>query len=240
MLKIALNCIMYLCAIYCIGDNIRRNPKIDAFLAALEGGYTRINQHLENATVRSGLAVMRKIYGWTSLVMFCVFAVLTYSLPSWKGAMDATSQLFMLTFMFWMSIKWAVDHKVTLIEHWKTYSLLISAPLLMGLCDTLLDSGFTRALVIPFAQFPLNLHIDITALPPLFIGGFYSALFLVFFVSYYLMTWVITTPVLIISVLTIAIPIIFCRLLAAIDREKTFLWFAVFTGGACMLWLTQL
>lgn len=240
MLKILLNCIMYLCAVYCIGESIRRNPKIDAFLAALEGGYTRINTQLENTNVRSGLAVMRKIYGWSSIVTFGIFAVLTYLLPRWETAMTATSQLFILTFTSWMSIKWAVDHKATLLEHWKAHSLLLFGPLIMGLSDTLLDSSLTQALAVPLTQLPPILRIDITTLHPLLIGGLYSTLFLMCFISYYLMTWIITTPMLIISVLAITISINFARMLAAIDREKTFLWLAIFTGAACMLWLTQL
>ncbi|WPN98341.1 hypothetical protein [Pseudomonas sp. MUP55] len=240
MLKIILNCIMYLCATYCIGDKIRRNPKIDAFLTTIEGSYTRINEHLENATVRSGLELLRKIYGWACLAMFGLFLVVIRLFPEKSGAVLSFSQLFMLTFLFWFSIKWAVDHKATLTQHWKTHSLMVSGPILMGLLDTLLDTPFTQALVLPLKQLPGTWYSTVASFHPLIIGALYSSLCFASFLVYYMMTWIITTPMLILSVVTIIIPIQFARLLAIIDRENTFLWLAVFTGAVCMIWLTQL
>ncbi|PYB97528.1 hypothetical protein DMX04_21055 [Pseudomonas koreensis] len=240
MLKIVLTCIAFFCGTYFIGEKIRRNPKIDAFLGVLEGSYTRINQHLENSSVRSGLMILRKFYGWITLILFGALFFIMYVFPGSTGIFLGVSQLFFLTFMGWFSIKWAIDHKATLTEHWKTHSLMIFGPLLMGVMDTFVGTPFTQALSQPLEHLPGALHVSVIGLPPLAVGALYSGFCLVVFLLYYLMTWIITTPVLIASVLVIALPIHFARLLTAIDRENTFLWFAICVAGVCAIWLTQL
>lgn len=240
MLKIILTSITFLCGVYFIGEKIRRNAKIDAFLGTLEGSYTRINEHLESSSVLSGLMLLRKIYGWASIALFgFVFAIMTM-FPGSTSAFLVVFQLFLLTFLGWFSIKWAIDHKATLSDHWKTHSLMVFGPLLMGVSDTFLHTPFTQALALPLEHLSGSLRVAVLDLHPLAIGALYSAVCLVFFLLHYLMAWVVTTPLLIASVLAIALPIHFARFLAVIDRENTFLWLAVFVAGICTIWLTQL
>lgn len=240
MLKIILTSITYLCGIYFIGDRVRRNAKIDAFLGALEGSYTRINEHLESSTVLSGLRLLRKTYGWAGIALFGFVFVILKVFPGSTGAFLVVFQLFLLTFLGWFSIKWAIDHKATLSDHWKTHSLMVFGPLLMGVSDTFLHTPFTQVLALSLEPLSGALHTVVLGLHPMAIGALYSAICLALFLLYYLMTWIITTPLLIASVLAIALPIHFARFLAVIDRENTFLWLAVFVGGACAIWLTQL
>lgn len=240
MLKIILTSVAYLCGIYLIGDKIRRNAKIDAFLGALEGSYTRINQHLENSTVLSGLRLLRKIYGWASIALFGFVLVIMKVFPGSTEAFLVVFQMFLLTFLGWFSIKWAIDHKATLSDHWKTHSLMVFGPLLMGVSDTFLHTPFTQVLALSLEPLSGALHTVVLGLHPMAIGALYSAICLALFFLYYLVTWIITTPLLIASVLAIALPIHFARFLAVIDRENTFLWLAVFVGGVCAIWQTQL
>ena len=55
MLKIALTLLVVLISIYWVGEKARRNPKIDAFLSAIEGHYSKLNSRLEDSTTISGL-----------------------------------------------------------------------------------------------------------------------------------------------------------------------------------------
>ncbi|MBN6353647.1 hypothetical protein JZM10_19545, partial [Providencia rettgeri] len=76
MLKLSLPFFIYIITLYLIGERIRRNPKIDAFIATIEKNYSKINELLENTTVKEGLFFLRKIYGWLSLLSFTIILLL--------------------------------------------------------------------------------------------------------------------------------------------------------------------
>lgn len=241
MLKIALTLLVVLISVYWVGEKARRNPKIDVFLAAIEGQYSKLNNRLEDATTISGLRFLRRVYGWASVFLFaCLFAVQRFSQQSSANFL-ALFWVFAFTFMGWFSIKWVIDHKNTIGEFSRNNALMIFGPLLMGVFDLAFDTRFMEILLLPFQQTATTLHLNLPELSnPLAIGGAISLIILAFFGIYYLLTWAVTVPVFMISVFAVVFPIKFARVLAQIDRNNTFFWFTVFLMIVISIWLTQL
>lgn len=241
MLKIALTLLVVLISVYWVGEKARRNPKIDAFLSAIEGHYSRLNNRLEDASTISGLRFLRRLYGWASVFLFaCLFAFQRFSQQSPTNFLSLF-WVFCFAFMGWFSIKWVIDHKNTISEFSRNNALMIFGPLLMGVFDLVFHTHFTEILLLPFQQAAATLHFNIPEVSnPLAIGGAISLVFLVFFGVYYLLTWAVTVPVFMVSVFTVVLPIKFARVLAQIDRNNTFFWFTVFAMIVISVWLTQL
>jgi hypothetical protein len=236
MLKIALTLIAVLISVYWVGEKARRNPKIDAFLSAIEGNYSKLNNRLEDATTISGLRFLRRFYGWASVFLFaCLFVFQRFFQPNPTNFLSLF-WVFGFTFMGWFSIKWVIDHKNTIREFSRNNALMIFGPLLMGIFDLVFHTPFTEILLLPFQQAAAILHFNMPEISnPLAIGGAVSLVFLVFFGFYYLLTWAVTVPV-----FAVVLPIKFARALAQIDRNNTFFWLTVFVMFAISLWLTQL
>ena len=237
MLKALLIFLNVTITIYLIGNRVRRNPKIDAFVGSIEWKYAKLNSQLEQASIRSGLLWIRKIYGWLSVVLitFSLFAM--NALPGSSKAFLIPFNLFLYVFLAWFSIKWTLEHKTTLLDFAKNNALYVFVPTLAGLLDTVLDTPFTSVLA-PSLQHVLDVF-KLPALPlhPFAIGVLISCFMIVSFVILYFTTWFLTTPLFICSIIIIMIPIYLARLLAAIDNTSTFLWLAIFIWIATVIWL---
>lgn len=241
MLKIFLTLLVILISVYWVGEKARRNPKIDAFLSAIEGHYSKLNERLEDATTMNGLRFLRKFYGWISVFLFVgLYAIQRFSQPNSTNILPLFWG-FGFTFMGWFSIKWVIDHKNTISEFSRNNALIVFGPLLLGVFDMIFDTPFTEILAFPFQQIATTLHFYVPEiLNPLAIGSAVSLVFLIFFAFYYLLTWAVTVPVFLVSVFAVVLPIQFARLLAAIDRKNTFFWFTVFLMIVISVWLTKL
>ncbi|WP_332854384.1 hypothetical protein [Duganella sp. S19_KUP01_CR8] len=241
MLKIALTLIVVLISVYWVGEKARKNLKIDAFLSAIEGHYSKLNNRLEDATTMSGLRFLRRLYGWASVFLFaCLFVFQRFFQPTPANFLHLF-WAFGFTFMGWFSIKWVIDHKNTVGEFSRNNALMIFAPLLMGIFDLIFHASFTEILLLPFQQAAATLHFNMPEISnPLAIGGAVSLVFLAFFGIYYLLTWAVTVPVFLISVFAVVLPIRFARVLAQIDRNNTFFWLTVFVMFVISVWLTRL
>lgn len=241
MLKTTLTLLVVLISVYWVGEKARRNPKIDAFLSAIEGHYSKLNNSIEDATTINGLRFLRRLYGWASVFLFvCLFVFQRFSQQNPANFL-ALFWVFGFAFMGWFSIKWVVDHKKTVSEFSKNNAFIIFGPLLMGVFDLAFHTPFTEILLLPFQQAAATLHLNMPDISnPLAIGGAVSLVFLVFFGFYYLLTWAVTAPVFLVSVFAVVLPIKFARVLAQIDRNNTFFWFTVFVMFAISAWLAQL
>lgn len=135
MLKSILTLLVVLISVYWVGEKTRRNPKIDAFLSAIEGHYSKLNDRLEDATTMEGLHFLRKFYGWISVFLFvCLYVVQRFSQPNPTNILPLF-WVFGFTFMGWFSIKWVIDHKNTISEFSRNNALVIFGPLLLGVFD---------------------------------------------------------------------------------------------------------
>jgi hypothetical protein len=247
MLKIILTLIVVFISLYGVGEKIRLNPKIDAFLSSIEGRYAKLNELIEDTTVREGLFLLRKIYGWASIGLFIAVLVVIKSSPTESGYILPSFWLFSFSFMGWFSIDWVIDHRKTVSELLENNAFIFFAmvfgPLLIGISDLISNTLFTSRLFFPFYQilYSLDINIPLTS-HPLIIGGTISLIFIAFWVFFYLIGWLITTPMFALSVVSVALPIKFARLLAvlAVDRNNTFLWFSAFLMLIISVWLTQI
>lgn len=241
MLKVALTLMVVLISVYWVGEKARRNQKIDTFLSAIEGHYSRLNSRLEDATTISGLRFLRRLYGWASILLFaCLFSFQRFFHPS-PASFLSLFWIFAFAFMGWFSIKWVIDHKNTINEFSKNNALMIFGPLLIGVFDLIFNTPFTEILISPFQQMATSLNIKIPEISnPLAIGGTVSLFFLVFLGFYYFLTWIVAVPLFMVSVFVVVLPIKFARVLALIDRNNTFFWFTVFVMILISVWLTQL
>ncbi|MCP1680288.1 hypothetical protein [Kerstersia gyiorum] len=241
MIEIAFNLLAVLISVYWVGEKTRKNPRIDAFLSAIEGNYSRLNSRLEDATIVSGLRFLRQFYGWASIFLFaCLFVFQRFSQPSPKNFLS----LFWVcgfAFIGWFSIKWVTEHKNTINEFSKNNALIIFGPLLMSIFDLIFHTSFTEILLISFQQAAAVLHFNMPDTSnPLAIGGAVSLVLFGFFCFYYLLAWAVAVPVFMFSVFAVVLPIRFARALAQIDRNNTFFWFTVFVMSVISLLQTQL
>lgn len=241
MLKVILTVLAVLISIYWIGERIRRNPKIDKFLSAIEGRYSKLNERLEESNVMEGLRLLRRYYGWLSVALLvCLLVVQRFPQSSPMATLRLFS-FFGFAFMGWWSIKWVTAHKRTIAERSKDNTLIIFGPLLLGIFDVLFGTPFMSILVRPMQEIAAALHFDFPQVSnPIAIGSIMSLAVLSFFGVQYLFTWIITVPVFLVSVFVVVLPIRFARLLAAIDRGNTFLWLTAFVMLVISVWLTQL
>jgi len=241
MLKITLTLLVVLISIYWVGEKVRKNPKIDAFLSAIEGNYSRLNSRLEDATTISGLRFLRQLYGWVSIFLFvCLFVFQRFFQLS-SASFFSLFWLFGFAFMSWFSIKWVIDHKNTMDEFSKNNVLIIFGPLLMGVLDIVFHTPFTEILLASVQQVAAALHFNMPNISnPLAIGGAISLFLFVFFCFYYFLAWAVAVPVFMLSVFAVVLPIRFARALAQIDRNNTFFWFTVFVMIVISVLLTQL
>lgn len=241
MLKIFLSLIAIFISVYWVGEKARKNQNVDAFLAALEENYSKINGKIEGTTTVMGLRCLRRFYGWVSVFLFaCLFVSQSflnidpenYLLLFW---------IFGFAFIGWFSIKWVIDHNDAVREFSKNNALIISGPLLIGISDFIFNTFFTEILLLPFRQFAAALHFNMPEiLNPIAVGGAVSLVIIVFYGFYYLLVWAVVSPVFFVSALAVVLPIKFARFLAQIDRSNTFFWFTVFVMIFISVWLTQL
>jgi len=238
MLKIFLITLSTALTVYLIGEKIRRNPKIDKFLLAIEGRYSRINELLEDSTIKEGLFFLKKMYGWLAIVLFALIWIIQRFFKSHNPDTLSLFFIFSLCFMGWFSIKWIADHKKTVLEMSRTNVMLIFGPLALAAFDVFLHTEFMHALTTPIYQMAAGINIRIPeASNPFVIGGVISAVYLICLSIYYIITWVMVIPMYLFSVAAIFLPIKFSRLLSSIDKENTFFWFAVILWSGSNLWL---
>ncbi|MDF2390052.1 MULTISPECIES: hypothetical protein [Aeromonas] len=241
MLKITLTLLLIMITIYWIGEKVRKNKKIDAFITALEENYSKLNNHLEDSSIINGLRYLRRAYGWLSILIFAsLFILQRLSQPN-SANYQPIFWLFVFAFMGWFSIKWVVDHKKTVTEFVRDNLLIVFGPLIMGVFDLVFNTPLTRILFTIVKDIAVVFNIQTAEISnPLAIGGTISLVLIAFFSIYYLVTWAVTAPVFLVSVFAVLLPIQFARFLARIDRSNTFLWFTICLMIIITLWLSQL
>jgi len=239
MLKITLWFTLFLIGVYWIGEKVRRNPKIDRFLLAIEDGYSQINNQLENTAIVEGLRLIKKIYGYISLGFVVVILAIGKIFPS-KGILIIYAfWIFFATFMAWLSIGWVLNHKNEVKLFFKNNYFMLLTPIALGLIAYCTNSPIMSLLMEPIYKVASTLHFEIPRITqPLLIGLIICALLMSVFLFQYISIWIISVPLFLLSLLIVAAPINFARAIAGIDRQLTFLWFSIFAAfviGLCLL-----
>lgn len=241
LLKFLLSLLMYFIILYLIGDRVRLNPKIDNFIGEIEGRYSKLNELLESTTVKEGLFFLRKVYGLLSILSICIILFIMKFRFLSEASILYTYPVFLLLFMGWFSIKWVTEHKKTVFEHSKMEVMIVLTPLMIGILDVFADTNFIQILSDPFYtvidKFQLSLSSDIS---PFIIGGVMSLTLLVLFVFYYLLSWVMITPFVLLSIILVIIPIKLARFLSALNKNDTFFWLSIVILTVATFWHAQL
>ncbi|HHQ6548841.1 TPA: hypothetical protein ACSTJE_003865 [Serratia fonticola] len=239
MLKFLLFFLNYIIAVYFIGDRIRLNPKVDNMIRVIEGRYSELNLFLENTTVKEGLLFLRKVYGLLSILIFCIIVLIAKIGILSDELIVYTFPIFLLIFMGWFSIQWITEHKKIVLENYLMGVMIVLAPIGFGLLDYFADTNFMKILIGPIFseinRLGIPLPSDVSAITS---GGIISFLLFLFFAFYYLLSWVMITPFLIISLVVVITPIALARFFSVMDKSDTFLWFSIFlffVTGACLV-----
>ncbi|MES2824958.1 MAG: hypothetical protein V4732_15240 [Pseudomonadota bacterium] len=241
MLKLILSLLIALTSVYWVGEKVRRNPKINHFLNSIEGNYSKLNEMFEDATIRIGLKYLQKIYGWISFSIPILFFIFNKIFDLNKEITSYVFWCFSFSFMGWFSIRWVLDHKKAVKELSKNNLLFVCTPILLGLLAFLFDSSIMTIFMQPVYEFAGKLHMQVQPInSPILIGCLISLILVLSFAFYYALTWVISMPIFLASVMAVLLPIRFARLLAAIDRQNTFFWFSVVVFFVSTICLTQL
>lgn len=240
LLKISLTFLAWLIGVYLIGNKVRVNPKIDSIVSLVELRYSIINRKLEEATVRSGLMLLRRFYGLASITAGIIIITAQYIINDINLLLNGF-WIFSFFFMSWLSIKWVLDHKKTIASSFKMKRLLILVPVLFGLIDLFIETSLTDKLFSPIKILASTLHITLPNTTNSIYMGFTLSIIIISFLAIdYLLTWLITTPIFMISILAVTTSINIARFLAKIDRNNTFFWLSIFTLLVTSVCLSQL
>lgn len=241
MLKFTLSVIQILIGIYWAGDAARQNPKIDAFVAQLEGGYGAFNRQLQDVKIRDGLAVLRKLYGWLAIAATVMFFV-AVRLAGPKTAFGTIwSAAFCMTVFGWFSIKWCMDHKKTVFEQGPHVALLVFSPFLMAAFDVLMGTHLMQILTEPLNRTPGPWSWSIPrSTHPMITGAILSAVTAGVFAVYYALIWVFAAPVAFCSAVLIGLPVALARFIHVIAPQKAFFGLTVVIFSSASLWLLWL
>ncbi|MBA5637755.1 hypothetical protein H3H37_11890 [Duganella sp. LX20W] len=237
MLKLILTLVQIIIGFYWAGDMARQNPKIDALVTHLEGGYGSFNEKLKSAKIVESLSVLRNFYGWVAVVAFLLFIVLSKIIGPNPNFLGYLSPVGIGSVFGWFSIKWCLEHRKTVREFGSQASLFVFGPILLGAFDLLLHTQFTQILAEGFYRIPLPLGWEVPHLTnPIAISGVISLLFATFFGLYYILTWLFTVPAAFASAVIILLPVLLARFIHAVAPRKPFVGFTFVLFTAVTLW----
>ncbi|VEE72854.1 hypothetical protein [Yersinia pseudotuberculosis] len=241
MLKFSLSLLMYFITLYLIGDRIRLNPKIDKFIGAIEGRYSKLNELLENVTVKEGLFFLRKTYGFLSIISFTIIIlIMKFRLLSEESILY-TYPIFLLIFLSWFSIQWVTEHKKTVFKNLLMEVIIVLSPLMLIFLDFLADTNFIKILSEPIYGIIEQLHIyPPSDISPVIIGGVVSLFLLAFFFFNYLLSWLMLTPFFLLSIILVIVPIKLARFLSILNKNDSFFWLAIVILTIATFWHAQL
>lgn len=242
MLKFVLTVVQILLCFYLAGKMARQNPKIDVLLTHLENGYGSFNEKLKDAKVTGGLFVLRSFYGWLAICAILLFFILPKFIDPNPSVLRFLSLVGIAGSFGWFSIRWCIDHKKAVREIGSQASLMVFGPILLGVFDFLFHTPFTQILAEAFYSVPWPLlgwkvpHLT----HPIAIGCAVSLLFAAGFVSYYIITWVLTVLATFASAIVVLLPVALACSIHALAPKKPFEGFALVLFGLVtllLLWL---
>jgi len=241
MLKILCVSLQILIGYYWAGDMARQNPKINDFVAHLEDGYGSLNDRLKDVKVIEGLNALRKLYRYISIISIAAFFIFPKIIGPDRLLAGYLSSIGMVSIFGWFSIKWCIDHKNAITGMWPQVGLMIFGPVILGAFDVFLGTPFMATLSQPLYKIAtlLGLHMP-TLTNPIAIGGCLSLVFAIFFLIYYLLTWLVAAPAAFLSAALVLLPVAAARLIHTVAPRKAFAGLTLMlfaTASFGLLWL---
>lgn len=223
MLKFIITILQVFVGVYCLGDIARKNSKFDAFLTLLETGYGQFNNKIQNACLKNGIAELKKIYGFFALFFFFIFIILSAFFPGSNEYMFICTTGFVFSLLGRGGISWWMQHKQVILSNAGITLLIIIFPFLLGLLErqsgvSLLKNNL-EPLLNSLAQlgFVVNPDIGVWWLASILSVGLLLMVFIL-----YISTWVLSVPIIFVSVLFTVTAISFSKLVNKISPGKAF------------------
>lgn len=237
MLRLLLNLVQIVIAIYWAGDVARQNHKIDAFVAQLELGYGQFNQRLRDVKIVEGLAALQRLYGWVAIVTVASLILFGRLFGGNATAGLAWPSFFLVSVFGWFSIKWCINHRKAVFEYGPQVALLVFGPILMGVLDALTGTPFVQVLAEPFARIPNPWGWQVPRFTnPMALGALMSAVLAAFFGLYYVVAWILSIPAAFASAALVALPVALARIIHVIAPRKAFFGLTVLLFTVATLW----
>lgn len=227
MLKIACTILQILTGLYLAGNMSRQNAKVDAFVGRLEHIYGNFNERLRDAEVRRGLTGLSRIYAWIATLAMIVVIVFLYGGQRESRIFEWSSIVFFAAYLGWFSIKWCLEHRKAVADFGWQPLVLVAAPLLLAVIDSFAMTGLFQPLMDQMRTFPFPEAFQPYLSEPLAVAAALSLCFGLGFAAMYVMTWVISVPVAITSIVMITLPITLARVVHAIAPNKAFTGFVM-------------
>ena len=235
MLKFTLTLIQYVIGIYWIGAAARQNPKVDIFIAQLEGKYGDFNRRLTELPVLQGLQILQKGYGWAAVASGLLFMATAF-VRGGPGLQTLCSVAFLASFLGWFSIKWCTRHKAAIAEYLPQTLLILASPLIFVLIESFTGEPLIGQLLGPFIKLFEDAGIPVPVTTPWGYGMIMTGMLLVSLAVMYFMTWILSAPVAIASVCAVVLAVTFARLVEVIAPVKAFVGFTILLFGIATFW----
>jgi len=223
------NFIMVLGGTYLAGSLARQNPQVDEFVETIEFKYAVFNTKLSNVDIRQGLTALKKIYGWLAAIFATIF-IIAAKFSTQPNQVSKWLSFITIALLFaWISIKWCMNHRAELSQHRNTVLMIVFSPIFIGLLEHFQLIAYTEPLRSALASHPIFEYYSISF--PSSALGFAASMSLVIlsgFIFYYIIMWILTTPVALISILAIALPVKFARLINVYAPEVPFAGLVIF------------
>jgi len=220
---------MVLGGTYLAGSLARQNPQVDEFVKTIEFKYAAFNTKLSSFDIRQGLTALKKIYGWLAAI-FAITFIIFAKFSTQPNQISKWLSFITIALLFaWISIKWCMNHKDELSQHRNTVLMVVFSPIFIGLLEHFQLISYTEHLRSTLASHSIFEHYSIS-FPSSALGFAASISLIIFsgFILYYVIMWVLTTPVALVSILAIALPVKFARLINVYAPEVPFAGLVIF------------
>lgn len=223
MLKAMETILEVIVGIYCLGNIARQNPKFDAFLILLEDGYGKINEKIKETSVKDGVQLLQKTYRFMVLIFFLLLLVGN------SLSLNNEQYIFIFTIGFCISllsfggVSWCLQHKKMVSDNLWIALIIVISPFFLAFLESqsemsLLDR-FSKPLLNLLTQFGFFIDFNIGVWDLAFM---ISVILLVMIIVQYMFAWILSLPILLLSIIIVVLIINFAKLVNTFAPKKAF------------------
>lgn len=228
MLKGIVTTLQVLVGVYFMGNISRQNPKFKAFIVVLEDGYGNLNNKIKDARLTEGIVFLQLIYGFVAITSAIMFFLIAYALPEQENVKFLCSMGFVFGFIGWTSISWCMQHRKAISENTWVFLLMVVSPFVMALLEKQYGISLIRYTLEPLFHLFKTMGFNIDLPKGIWSqAGVLSCVLLVVVLMQYIFSWILSIPVLLITIFIVISMIYFARLVNLIAPEKSFPGFMI-------------
>lgn len=228
MLKGIVTVMQILVGVYFMGNIARQNPKFKAFIVVLEDGYGNVNNKIKDARLTEGIVFLQLIYGFVAISSAVIFFLTAYAVPEQENVKFICSMGFVFGFIGWASVSWCMQHRKAISENAWVFLLMMVSPFAMALLEKQSGISLIRYTLEPLFHIfkVMGFHVDL----PTDIwsqAGILSCMLLFVVLMQYIFSWILSIPVLLLTIFIVISMIYFARLVNLIAPDKSFSGFMI-------------